>query len=191
MKTDESDKKSEVSLRAAFFAAKQSPDELRLLRRDPEKNIGAGEHPPRNDTQKSVLRLWLARLLIAVVVAWNLQCALAFLLHPEIYAPGFELAGIPGQAAVRGCAVLFIMWNVPYLVALWQPRRNRLSLWQALAMQTIGVIGESLILVSIPVGYSILHASILRFITFDAAGVVLLIGAVLLLIPSSRSNTLR
>jgi hypothetical protein len=180
MKTDESDKKSEVSLRAAFFAAKQSPDEVRLLSRE--------EHPPRNDTQKSVLRLWLARLLIAVVVGWNLQCALAFLLHPEIYAPGFELAGIPGEAAMRGFAVLFIMWNVPYLVALWQPRRQRLSLWQALAMQSIGVIGESLILVSIPVGHSILHASILRFITFDAAGVVLLIGAVLLLIPSSRSD---
>jgi hypothetical protein len=136
-------------------------------------------------------RLWTARLLIAVVVAWNLECALAFLLAPGIYAPGFELAGIPGEAAVRGFAVLFVMWNVPYLVALWQPRRHRLSLWQALAMQFIGVLGESLILVSIPLGHSVLHTSILRFITFDAAGVILLIGAVLLLIPSSRSSTLQ
>jgi hypothetical protein len=58
-------------------------------------------------------------------------------------------------------------------------------------MQFIGVLGESLILVSIPLGYSVLHTSILRFITFDAAGVILLIGAVLLLIPSSRSSTLQ
>jgi hypothetical protein len=126
------------------------------------------------------LRLWAARLLIAVVVAWNLECALVFLLNPGVYAPGFELTGIPGQAAVHGFAVLFVMWNVPYLVALWDPQRNRLSLWEALAMQVIGVLGESTILISLPIGYPFLHTSILRFIIFDAAGVALLIGAALL-----------
>jgi hypothetical protein len=126
------------------------------------------------------LRLWLARLLIAVVVAWNLQCALVFLLNPGAFAPGFELIGIPGEAAVRGFAVLFVMWNVPYLVALWNPLRHRLSLWEALAMQTIGVVGESLILASIPVEHSILRGSLLRFIVFDAAGVVCLMGAVII-----------
>jgi hypothetical protein len=126
------------------------------------------------------LRLWAARLLIAIVVAWNLECALVFLLNPGLYAPGFELVGVPGEAAVRGFAVLFVMWNIPYLVALWQPRHHRLSLWEALAMQTVGVVGESLILLSIPGGYSILQASILRFLIFDAAGVTLLIGAVFL-----------
>jgi len=44
------------------------------------------------------------------------------------------------------------MWNVPYLVALWNPRRNRVSLWEALVMQVVGVIGESIILFSIPAG---------------------------------------
>jgi hypothetical protein len=132
-----------------------------------------------NKTDKRLdLRLWLARLLIAVVVAWNLECALVFLLNPGAYAPGFELSGIPGEAAIRGFAILFVMWNIPYLVALWQPGRNRASLWEALAMQGFGVIGESLILFSIPPGYPFLHTSILRFIIFDAAGVVLLIGAV-------------
>ena len=130
--------------------------------------------------KKLDLRLWAARLLIAVVVAWNLECALAFLLHPDLYAPGFELAGIAGEAAVRGFAVLFVMWNIPYLVALWNPRRHRLSLWEALAMQTIGVIGESLILVSIPLGHAILRDSLIRFIAFDAAGVGCLIGTALL-----------
>ena len=122
----------------------------------------------------SDLRLWAARLLIAVVVAWNLQAALIFLLTPERFAPGFELSGVPGAAAVRGIAVLFIMWNIPYLVALWQPRRNRLALWEALVMQAVGVIGESLILISLPAGHAMLHASILRFIAFDASGVVAL-----------------
>jgi hypothetical protein len=126
------------------------------------------------------LRLWAARLLIAVVLAWNLQCALVFFLNPGMFAPGFELTGLHGEAAVRGFAVLFVMWNIPYLVALWHPLRHRLSLWEALVMQFVGVIGESLILFSIPVGYAVLHASLLRFITFDAAGVLLLLGAILL-----------
>jgi hypothetical protein len=130
--------------------------------------------------KKLDLRLWAARLLIAVVVAWNLQCALVFFLNPGAFAPGFELTGIPGETAVRGFAVLFVMWNIPYLLALWNPNLHRISLWEALAMQSVGVIGESLILFSIPDGYSTLNASLLRFITFDAAGVALLIGAVFL-----------
>ena len=130
--------------------------------------------------KKVIFRLWAARLLIAVVLAWNLECALVFLLNPGVFAPGFELAGIPGEAAVRGFAVLFVMWNIPYLVALWHPQRNRLSLWESLAMQTVGVIGESFILFSLPPGHAILHGSLLRFISFDASGVVALLGALLL-----------
>jgi hypothetical protein len=132
--------------------------------------------------KKGTFRIWAARLLIAVVVTWNLECALVFWFNPGIFAPGFELAGIPGAAAVRGFAVLFVMWNIPYLVALWHPQRHRLSLWEALAMQAVGVIGESFILFSLPAGQAILHASLLRFITFDASGVVALLGAVLLAI---------
>jgi len=138
--------------------------------------------------KKIDIRLWAARLLIAIVVAWNLQCALVFLLTPGVFAPGFELAGISGEAAMRGFAVLFVMWNVPYLVALWNPQRNRVSLWEALVMQFVGVIGESLILFSIPVGHPILHASILRFIAFDAAGVLLLIGAVVGILSKKKTG---
>ena len=122
--------------------------------------------------KKLDMRLWIARLLIAVVVVWNLECALVFFLNPGAYAPGFELTGIPGEAAVKGFAVLFVMWNIPYLVALWQPWRHRLSLWEALVMQSVGVIGESLILVSIPLDHSTLHVSLLRFTIFDAVGVL-------------------
>ena len=65
-------------------------------------------------------RLWLARFLITVVTALNLQAALVFILWPERFMHGFELTGIPGAAAVRGTGILFVMWNVPYLVALWK-----------------------------------------------------------------------
>jgi hypothetical protein len=135
--------------------------------------------------KKVDMRLLIARLLIAVVVAWNLECALVFFLNPGVYTRGFELTGIPGEAAVRGFAVLFVMWNIPYMVALWQPRRHRLSLWEALAMQSIGVIGESLILSLLPGGHTVLRASLLRFITFDAVGVLCLIGAA---IPSKKKD---
>lgn len=119
-------------------------------------------------------RLWAARLLIAVVVVWNLQCALVFLLTPGVFAPGFELTGVPGEAALRGIAVLFVMWNIPYLLALWHPHRHRISLWEALAMQAVGVIGESVILFTLPAGYATLQSSLLRFIIFDFSGLVAL-----------------
>lgn len=122
-------------------------------------------------------RLWLARFLIALVTAWNLQAALVFILWPERYAPGFELTGVPGAAAVRGTGILFVMWNVPYLVALRNPSRYRLALGMALAMQFLGLLGESLILFTLPYGHTLLSESIARFIIFDGSGLILLMSA--------------
>jgi hypothetical protein len=122
-------------------------------------------------------RLWLSRLLIAIVALWNLQAALVFFLWPQVYAAGFMLTGLPGETAIRGVGVLFAMWNLPYLVALWHPRRYRLALQLALAMQVLGVVGESLIYLTVPADYAVLRGSLLRFITFDAVGTLLLAGA--------------
>ena len=123
------------------------------------------------------IRLWLARLLIFSVTVWTLQAALAFILWPDAYSPGFELSGLPGAVAVRGTGLLFLMWNLPYLVALWHPLRYRLALKLALAMQTVGLVGESLIFLGLTPGHVLLQASILRFILFDAAGLVALAAA--------------
>jgi len=122
-------------------------------------------------------RLWLARLFIGLVIAWNLQAALVFFLSPSAFAPGFELSGVPGAAALRGIAILFVMWNVPYAAAFWQPRRNLLSLKEALAMQFIGLAGESFIYGSLAPEHFALKASISRFIAFDGAGLILLAAA--------------
>lgn len=119
-------------------------------------------------------RLWLARGLIGLVFAWNVQCALAFLVAPESYAAGFELSGAPGAAMVRGLGVLFLMWNVPYAVALWQPIRRRVSLYEAIAMQAIGLAGESWILMSLGSQHPIAATSVTRFIAFDGAGLLFL-----------------
>jgi len=123
---------------------------------------------------KTDWRQWGARLCIAVVVAWNLAAALTFWLAPGVYAPGFELGGVPGEVAVRGVAVLFLMWNIPYLFALAAPRRNAVSLVEAILMQLIGVAGEYLILAGVAADHGILRGALLRFILFDSTGLGLL-----------------
>ncbi len=122
----------------------------------------------------------LARIFIIPVLAWNVQCALAFLIQPATYAPGFELSGVAGTAAVRGMGILFLMWNIPYAVALSDPLRRRVSLHESAAMQAVALVGETLLLLSLPDGFPVLRASILRFIWFDAAGLLLLLAAVAL-----------
>ena len=111
----------------------------------------------------------------------NLQCALAFLAWPGNYASGFELTGALGEAMIRGMGVLFLMWNVPYAVAFWNPIRYRVSLYEALAMQTIGVIGESAIYLTLPAVHNLARASVARFILFDALGLLALLAAFFIL----------
>ena len=125
-------------------------------------------------TDKANLRLWMVRVLIGIVTAWNLQAAFTFMFTPGAYVAGFELNGLAGETAIRGTGVLFFMWNLPYLVALWHPHRYRLALNLSLAMQLVGVLGESLIFFGLPPEHTILRTSLLRFISFDAAGLILL-----------------
>jgi len=126
------------------------------------------------------MRLNLARGLIGAVILFNLQAALVFLLWPGNYISAFELEGVIGEAMLRGFGVLFLMWNVPYAVAMWNPIRHRISLYEALAMQTIGLIGESIIYATLPEIHNLMRASILRFIAFDALGLLLLFAAAIL-----------
>lgn len=119
--------------------------------------------------------IWLVRLLIGLVFFFNVECALAFLISPQNYNPAFELAGLPGQGMVRGLGVLFLMWNVPYAVALWHPLKHFVSLSEAVAMQTIGVVGETFIWLSLPAIHVIARGAVLRFILFDGGGLVLLV----------------
>lgn len=78
---------------------------------------------------------------------------------------------------VRALGVLFLMWNVPYAVALWNPVRYRVSLFEAVAMQAIGLAGESAIYFSLPSDFEIARASIVRFIFFDGLGLSFLLIA--------------
>jgi hypothetical protein len=123
------------------------------------------------------MRLWISRLLIGLVTAWNLQAAFAFIFTPSGFVSAYELSGIPGEAAIRGVGVLFLMWNVPYLFALKDPVRHRLALTLSVLMQLTGLIGETYIYFTLPAGHDLLGSSILRFIVFDGVGLVLLVIA--------------
>ena len=104
----------------------------------------------------------------------NIQCALFFLAAPERFLNSVELVGLPGMVMIQGLGMLFLMWNVPYGFALWDPVRNRVSLFEALAMQAIGLVGEMTLLMIIPEGHSDLITTGLRFILFDAVGLACL-----------------
>lgn len=131
-------------------------------------------------------QIWVARSLIGIVLFWNLLAAFQFIINPQRYIESFQVEGIPGQTAIIGFGILFLMWQVPYIFAFIHPIRFKNSLWQALIMQTIGVLGESVLLTTIPGSYHILRDSILRFILFDGAGFLILIFA--LLIVHHQSN---
>jgi len=83
-----------------------------------------------------------------------------------------------GIVYVRGIGLLFLMWNVPYFVAVLDPMKYRVSLYEATVMQVIGLVGETLLLLSLPVGHQALQNTVRRFILFDAVGLLLLLLAV-------------
>ena len=99
----------------------------------------------------------------------------------------YELIGIPGTAAIQGFGVLFIMWNIPYVVAFLNPIKFHISHYEAIIMQMIGLIGESLIYYNIPSNYTILRNSISRFIIFDGAGFAALVIAAWVVQPFANS----
>ena len=140
-------------------------------------------------TRNSPRSVWIARILITIVLFWNLQAAVQFMANPAAFAPSFQLEGVPGRTAVAGYGILFLMWQVPYVFALLHPVVFRVSLWSALIMQTIGVIAETILLLTIPGEYPLLRSSIIRFIAFDGAGVLILFFA-LWLVRRQKSDPL-
>jgi hypothetical protein len=123
------------------------------------------------------MKINLARLLIGAVFIMNVQCAVLFLAQPASFAPGFELSGGVGEAALRGMGVLFLMWNVPYAVALWNPIRQYMALLEAIAMQAIGLVGELFVRSQLPAVNALARLSLGRFILLDALGLIALLAA--------------
>ena len=129
---------------------------------------------PAEAVQRETRKVWITRLLVAIVIFINLQAAVQYLLNPNAYSGAFELEGIPGMAAVMGVGILYVMWQVPYVFAAINPAAHRLSMTEAVLMQAIGLLGETWLRSRIPVEHTVLRNSILRYIVFDAGGLVLL-----------------
>ena len=132
----------------------------------------------------------VARLLIGLVVFFNLQCAFYFMVYPADYAPGFELTGVPGNAIIQGMGLLFLMWNIPYLFALINPIKFHISLIEAVIMQAVGVVGETILLMVLKGEHPLIKASVLRFIFFDGAGLVVLFVALLIVLRHNRNRSI-
>jgi hypothetical protein len=123
------------------------------------------------------MRLWISRILIGLVLLDNLQAAVLFISAPDGFPKAFDLAGPAGSVATRSIGILFLMWCVPYIFAMVHPIRYRISLIEACLMQGIGLVGESILIMNLPVGLVNTPASLQRFIIFDAVGLILLLIA--------------
>lgn len=139
-------------------------------------------------SQRVFLNSILPRFLILVVTAWNLLCAIQFVLFAQDYAPSFDLLpDVTGRAVIQSIGILFIMWNIPYVFAFLHPSKWFIALISAVLMQFTGLIGE------IWIKSQLLHSqkmvsSIQRFIMFDAIGVIMLVFAVCLVWQNRRKN---
>jgi len=129
---------------------------------------------------------WGVRVAYAAVFVLNVTCALSFIVDPAPFAKGFELSGVPGETAVRGIAIAFLMWNATYPAVIASPTRFVPLAVVVLVQQTIGLVGETLLLLSLPAGHDVLASSIIRFVVFDAGGLVAMAAACTWLLLSLR-----
>lgn len=136
---------------------------------------GAPRACPQPTVYKAVL--WATRVAVLAVFLMNVQCAVQFIVWPDAFAPAYELSGVAGNIAVQGLGVAFLMWNATYPPVIVDPVKHRPLFAVVLAQQTIGFIGESAILASIPAGHDLLASSIARFVAFDGAGLVAMAAA--------------
>ncbi|WP_302963988.1 hypothetical protein [uncultured Adlercreutzia sp.] len=147
---------------------------------------GADRASPRKAPHGLAAATWIVRICFAFVFVVNVQCALGFVFTSEAYMGAYELAGVPGRVGVQGIGVAFLMWNCTYPLVIWQPRRHKTLAGVVLAQQIVGLVGESLIRVTLPAGHDLLASSIDLFITFDAVGLVLMGASFAALLLTSK-----
>lgn len=147
-------------------------------------------HPEKAERPEKAVRAAAVavRMAFAAVFAINVQCAVLFVLWPGSFAAAYELSGVPGEAAMRGIGVAFLMWNATYPAVIASPRRFRALAVVAVAQQLIGLAGESFILATLPQGHAMLAISITRFIAFDAGGLALMTASLVWLIVAEHRN---
>lgn len=143
-----------------------------------------------NVDKNLALRLdWIARIAVGAVFATNVWCALGFFIDPGAYAPAYELSGVAGQAAVQGLGVAFLMWNVTYPLVIARPSTHLTLYAVVLAQQVVGLVGETIISLSLPAGHATLAAALERFIVCDGIGLLAMAVAFALVRCAVRRST--
>ena len=124
---------------------------------------------------------WVTRAAVGAVFLMNVWCAVTFLGWPDRFAGSFEVGGAPGGAIVQAFGVLFLMWNATYPAVIWRPRGQHVLFAVILVQQTIGLAGETWLVLSLPAGHPVLWATGVRFILFDGVGLALMLMAYVVL----------
>ena len=133
----------------------------------------------KQDSSAGMGRVWVSRVLVALVFFINVQCALQFVIWPEAYTAAYQLEGAAAVAIVQSFGICFLMWNATYPPVIVRPYRYRMLFAVVIAQQLIGFVGESLLYASLSPELAQLGSSVMRFIVFDGAGLVLLVIAFL------------
>ncbi|MBI5301562.1 MAG: hypothetical protein HY868_05445 [Chloroflexi bacterium] len=128
---------------------------------------------------------WFARIIVGVVFAVNVWCALSFILDPGSYTGAFELEGLPGRLVVQSFGILFLMWNATYPPVLVDPLAQRTLFRVILIQQIIAVVGETWLALSLPAGHPIPWTTALRFTVFDAISFIAM-GCVYLIVEKEN-----
>lgn len=118
---------------------------------------------------------WTARVVVAIVFVLNMSAALAYVIQPSRYAAGYELEGVAGRVVVQAFGILFLMWNTTYPLVIVNPVRYRSLFTVVLVQQSIGLLGETLLLLSLPPGHDALYRTGIRFIVFDGLGLLVML----------------
>ena len=130
---------------------------------------------------------WIARTLISIVFSINVLCAVQFLVQPSAYSIQFDLDGELGTVIIRSIGILFLMWNVPYAIAILNPAKYITLVISAVIMQFIGFVGETYLFVIIQYLENT-RLSIFRFMVFDFAGLLLLSIALILVVRGKHNE---
>ena len=124
-----------------------------------------------------MLRNNIARLTYTAVFISNLICIIAFIFNPADYTYSYGVSGCIGScAAIQGLGVAFAMWNTTYPFFIIRPDKNKTLGLVIILQQLVGLIGELYIRSTLSADAAVLSSSILRFVYFDAGGLVLLVA---------------
>jgi hypothetical protein len=136
---------------------------------------------------------WLARIAVLIVFILNVMCAIQFIADPMRNAAAYGLPATQESAAmVAGLGVAFLMWNVTYPAVICSPRRFRALYVVVLIQQLVGLVGESFIwwrLIDAGLGSGLMAAGIMRFVVFDAGGLIIMLAAFIVLSAAIRRAT--